>query len=295
MGATGGVGQGGSSVGGSGGQKTGALCFADLADGPIELPDYDALGANFGNHCFGTDHQDIEGVERLVILGDSISHGTFPTPADQFWANQFNNYMQNRFPGVEFQNCAKDGAETDDLDGQIDACFPGGVEQKKTLIAFTMGGNDIKSFAGDPLPQAMAGVDQSIANLDAALGRLTDPSMFPNGSYVIFANVYEYTDMSGNLSSCLLANLIGLSGNWIEGAEALMHMHEGYMSAAIKYGVDMVFMQEHFCGHGYAAGDASLQCYRGPGAANWFDASCIHPTPEGHTQITGLFKSVVEQ
>ena len=37
--------------------------------------DYAAQGATIGGHCSGTNQQDIEGVERVVFLGDSITVG----------------------------------------------------------------------------------------------------------------------------------------------------------------------------------------------------------------------------
>ena len=43
---------------------------------------------------------------------------------------------------------------------------------------------------------------------------LKDPVNFPNGSFVVFANIYEYTDLMANLDACPTAGLIGLSGTW---------------------------------------------------------------------------------
>jgi hypothetical protein len=67
------------------------------------------------------------------------------------------------------------------------------------------------------------------------------------------------------------------------------------MKIAVDTGSDMIFMEENFCGHGYKAADATLQCYRGPGATNYFDPTCIHPNAEGAGVIANLFFDTINQ
>jgi hypothetical protein len=143
--------------------------------------------------------------------------------------------------------------------------------------------------------EANAEADQSVAEMRAAVEWLKDPVNFPNGSYVVFANVYEYTDLTADLSSCPTANLIGLSGEYMTGVAALTKMREGYMKIAVDTQTDMLFMGESFCGHGYHAGDTNSQCYRGPNTPNWFDISCIHPTPVGHGVIADEFMMLIDE
>ncbi len=52
-------------------------------------------------------------------------------------------------------------------------------------------------------------------------------------------------------------------------------------------------MLESFCGHGFYAGDPTNECYRGPDAEVWFDATCIHPNPAGHAAISDMVLDVV--
>ena len=73
-----------------------------------------------------------------------------------------------------------------------------------------------------------------------------------------------------------------------------MHYQEQIMKVVVDTKIDMVFLLEHFCGHGYKKDDATLQCYRGPGTEMWFDLSCIHPNPTGPGQIAKLFGAVIE-
>ena len=54
-------------------------CFPGLGDDALRFPVYDDLGVVAGRHCSGTDHQDIQDIEKVVFLGDSITAGT-PRP-----------------------------------------------------------------------------------------------------------------------------------------------------------------------------------------------------------------------
>jgi hypothetical protein len=181
---------------------------------------------------------------------------------------------------------------------QIANCFPNGTEPKRTLIVTTMGGNDIASWAKDKLPtdQAIAQADQAAQLLREAIDWFyADPARFPNGVFVVFANVYEYTDATADLSSCPLAGTNGLSGIWSEGIPAIFHFEEQYMKIAVETQTDMIFLLETFCGHGYHNEDTASQCYRGPGTPRWFDFTCIHPTPEGHGVLADLFYSTIDE
>jgi hypothetical protein len=124
----------------------------------------------------------------------------------------------------------------------------------------------------------------------AAVQWLKDPAHFPNGSAVVIADVYEFTDRTADLSSCVLG---GFMGSWPEGGPVLAHLEEQYMKIVVDARADMIFMAETFCGHGFHAADTASPCYRGPGSPVWFDFTCFHPTPDGHTQIADLFMDTI--
>jgi lysophospholipase L1-like esterase len=63
---------------------------------------------------------------------------------------------------------------------------------------------------------------------------------------------------------------------------------------AAETSTDMLFMNENFCGHGFAKDDTSGPCHRGAGAELWFDPTCIHPNAEGHAAIARMFLEVVD-
>jgi lysophospholipase L1-like esterase len=274
-------------------------CFADQLT--AVRPDYTQYNPVLGHHCHGTNHQDIDGIERVVFLGDSVTTGTPPSLLTEFYRALMANELTMRFgDDLIVENCSKFGARTDDffrMDSQLGRCFPDGGSDLTTLTVFTIGGNDFFAWAEDALttPQAVAAANQAADLLDEAVAWMVDPARFPNGNYVIFANPYEYTDATGDLASCELAERIGLRGNWLVGADAVITIAERFMQTAVKYQVDMIFTLEAFCGHGFRADDPEGPCYRGPGTETWFDFTCIHPTPTGHAAIAEMFMAVVDQ
>lgn len=67
------------------------------------------------------------------------------------------------------------------------------------------------------------------------------------------------------------------------------------MNLAVQSGTDIIFMLEHFCGHGFHYDDPTTECYKGPDAERWFDDTCIHPNPTGHEVIAEMFMSVIDE
>jgi lysophospholipase L1-like esterase len=294
---------------------------------PSMMPDYDQYGPTIGADCLGTAHQRIDGIERVVFLGDSITVGTPPWSNEELYRSLVADALAARFSleppswqwksydifggtsGVQtsgaFSSCAYWGARTDDFlreGGQIENCFPDSEMDKRTLVIITMGGNDIFKIAergieGATVEELWDQTRQFVQYMRDAVEWFRTPGRFPNGVYVVFANIYEYTDGTGDLSSCPAAALAGLVGEW-ENPEALSSMliwaDEQFLALAVETGTDMVFMLEEFCGHGYRNTDPQVECYRGPDAERWFDLTCIHPNPLGHAALAEMFLSVVD-
>ncbi len=295
-----GAGTGAGTGTGTGVALTAAKCFEGLT-GKVAGPDYDQFKPVLSKTCLGTHHQDIKGVQKLVFLGDSITEGTPPSLPAQFYRSILTEDLRKKFgASLEVKNCAAWGARMDDLlEGkkEIAECFPAAVEPKRTLVVMTMGGNDISNWAKDKLDAktAIAEADKAVALLRAAMVWLKkDPKRFPAGVDVVLTNVYEYTDTTGDLMSCPTAAVSGMSGRWAEGAPAVVHFQEQIMKVAVDVGIDMVFLLEDFCGHGFKNDDPKNQCYRGPNTPRWFDLTCIHPNPAGHAEIARLFRAVID-
>lgn len=276
-------------------------CFPGIGDPELPMPEYDRFGPEVGAHCAGTAHQDITGIERVVFVGDSITKGTPPTDERDYFRTRVGDGLAERFPGVEIVDCSEWGAETSDLlsgDEQLEACFDA-VNPERTLVIGTMGGNDMFEVAqrmrdGQTVQDVRPRLDASLADLDAALTWLEDPARFPAGAQVVLANVYEFTDATGDLASCPSSALLGMDFQVPEMREAYVHLDEGIMELAVDHRIDLMFMLEHFCGHGFNHDDPANECYRGPGTPLWFDGTCIHPNPDGHAAIADLFLTVID-
>ena len=291
-------------------------------------PDYTPFMPIMGSHCLGTNHQDIEDVERVVFLGDSITVGSPPTPTARFYRSQLADRLATRFDleapslvwkaanplagtsGVresgDFASCAEWGARTDDLarDGtQIADCLPASSHDQRTLVVITAGGNDVANIAeggtdGRSIDGLWMETREFVQLMRDAVEWIREPGRFRNGVYVVFANMFEFTDGTGDTSSCPAAELSGIGAPWEDPAalaEMVVWANEQYLDLAVDTDTDMIFLLESFCGHGHANDDETGPCYRGPGTPQWFDLTCIHPTPAGHEQIADMFMAVIEE
>lgn len=280
----------------------GPRCFADIFDPAAPGPNYDQFSPNVASHCFGTNHQTINGIEKVVFLGDSVTQGTPPTPLSERYRMRLGDLLEAQFGPLEIENCAAWGARTDDLldppHQQIHECFPS-AELKRTLVIMTIGGNDIAAVTkegsmGAPVDVTRPMVEEFVQKMRDAIHYLKDdPTRFPNGVFVIFANMYEFTDGTGDVTSCPAAGLAGFDAPWPDAEPLVIWANEQYMQIAVETGTDMIFMLEHFCGHGFYNEDPNNRCYRGPNTERWFDLTCIHPNPTGHGQIADMFMNVV--
>jgi lysophospholipase L1-like esterase len=327
--STGGV--GGAATGGAGGDRplTVAECYADEFVTPlVGGPDYDQYQPIVGSHCMGTNHQDIQAVERVVFLGDSVTVGTPPTLSADYYRSQLADALASHFgiaaPGPlwkaadvfngqslmqssgAFASCAKWGARTDDLlqdSSQIADCFPQGELAKTTLVVITVGGNDLSNLTQGAIDgktqQELWDQTSAFVELNRqAIEWFYEPGRFPNGVFVVFANMYEFTDGTGDVESCDVSGLAGFDEPIPapdELAQMVIWANEQYLKIAVDYGADMIFLLEDFCGHGFNAGDPAAPCYRGAGAETWFDLTCIHPNPTGHDHLTDMFMAVVSE
>jgi lysophospholipase L1-like esterase len=334
----------GTSSGSDGGSESGTTgdgippTFAECFEGQFvneasNLPDYDQFGPVIGDHCVGTNHQEISDIERVVFLGDSITVGSRPTLPQQHYRSVLADLLRDQY-GVafgdplseflwkaadpfsgqagqmtsgDFSSCARWGARNDDLPigvgTQLEDCFPEETRALRTLVVMTSGGNDVSSLAQDaiagvPIEDLWTTVEGFVALEREAVEWLTAPGQFPNGVFVVFANIYEFTDGTGDVMSCDVSGLAGFDQpvpNPAELAELILFANEQYMSIAVDTQTDMLFLLETFCGHGFGNEDPASPCYRGPDTPRWFDLTCIHPNPEGHGVIAGNFMSIVSE
>jgi lysophospholipase L1-like esterase len=325
-------------------QGIGPRCFPTIYDPNVPGPNYDQFKPTVGSHCFGTNHQAIQNIERVVFLGDSVTVGVpnlglnlvglgFPsgagTPDKDFYRSKLADALATKFglskPSAlwkavnpqagtsllqsdgAFASCARWGGRNDDLllppQKQLEVCIPPNDRTKRTLIVFTSGGNDLANLTKEAIAGASrTKLDQlaaeTVKNLEDAIVWIKTPGRFPNGVSVIYGNIYEFTDGTGDTSSCPAAQLAGFGSPPPDPAAltaVVSGIEEQYMRIAVQYGVDLIWMLEHFCGHGWKSDDASGRCYRGPNTPRYFDVSCTHPSTEGHQKIVDMFMAVVNE
>lgn len=315
------------SSGGETGEPPGVACIDDqYVNGPSPGPNYNDFDVELGSHCQGTNQQDITEIERVVFVGDSVTVGTPPTGAADFYRSLVADELATMFglqppeflwqqydpiggtsvlqESGDFASCAVWGARNDDLLTQLGDCFAPEDFQMRTLVITTMGGNDGAALAKDyldgvPLATVLEELDMMVAHHEMAIDWLVgDPGTFPNGVFVVNANVYEFTDATLDFLSCPAAGSAGFNSN-PEVPEILLGslklINEEYARIAAENGTDLVFMSEGFCGHGYHSTDPASPCYRGEGNENWFDFTCIHPTPSGHGALADMFINVIAE
>src|SRR5262245_18299037 len=87
-------------------------CFTGLTNPNHPHPSYDQFHPTWIADCTGTNVQDISGVEKLMFLGDSITAGTPPTLATDYYRTLVGNAMTAKFCALEIKDCSKWGAKT---------------------------------------------------------------------------------------------------------------------------------------------------------------------------------------
>ena len=323
--ADGGTADGGSDGGGSTGMDAFEECFEEISGDTGGFGPQYAEEMVIGSHCHGTDHQDIDNVERVVFLGDSVTVGTLPTDAGDWWRNLLADELSAEFglssPGWfwenvnlvdgttyivddgDFSSCAKWGARTDDLmqdNDQVITCLPEDEWDKETLVVMTIGGNDLNSLTegfmdGEDVDDLWEQTFDYMALMRESVEWIKEDGRFENGVHVVFTNLYEFTDATGDVTSCPLAGLAGYDAAVTDPAleEMVVWSMEEFMQIAVDTDSDMLFLLEAFCGHGYARDDETGRCYRGPEAELWFDETCIHPNAAGHDAIYEMFTAVI--
>jgi len=240
----------------------------------------------------GTNNQDIAGVERVIFLGDSITATPYFTPP---WSDRIRDELRGRFgSGLEIVNLARGGARTEHVLGsQLPSINT--ASTKKTLVMFTIGGNDALQVMGEDADTTLAHMLRKIGILEEIIQWLVDPAHFPGGVDVVYSNVYDPTDGVGDFTHCGVGVY---SEDWPEVVEVEPVLNARYLELAMTYGVDMLDLHGLFLGHGFHNNDAASPhychgCAPSCPCPRWFDFSCIHPNADGHENLAGFFYQMV--
>ena len=242
----------------------------------------------------GTNNQDIVGVTRVIFLGDSITAVPYLT---QTWSQRIQDDLQGLFgAGIEIRNYAVGGARTEDVLTEqllrIDT-----TSTLRTLVMFTIGGNDAVQVMGDDIASSLAHMETKMDNLRAILDWLYDPAHFPGGVYVVFGNIYDPTDGEGDFTHCGIGVF---STDWPETDTLAATVNSWFLDEAMARGADLLDMHGLFLGHGFNYRDTTNPYYcRGCDPSCpcplWFDFTCIHPNSDGHEALAGFFFGIVSR
>ena len=298
-------------------------CFPHIIEG-FGNPYTDSEHYPIDPTCSGTSHQDFSGIDHVIFLGDSITVGTYPTPSVDFYRNRLAAQLAEHYgltPPEEswqlvdyetdqsqvlrsgdFSSCARLGARTSELHDrstQLQSCFTEDLWDQNLLVIMTMGGNDLSTITqdiieGQPQESIWRLADRAVRNLDQGFAWLREPR-FTGRLQLVFSNLYEFTDGTGDAAACPMAEIFDLNVDvddpFLE--EIIIWLESQYFELAKRYDFDMLFMQENFCGHGFHNDNPDGRCYLGPNTERWFDNTCLHPNPTGHAKIAELFWNVI--
>ncbi len=295
-------------------------CFGMLLDDAPFVADYASFDPVLGRHCRGSDHQDIDAVEQVVFVGDALVAGLPQWQAHRLMRFELAERLSERFglhapepawqevdpltgqPALrrsgDFVACAHPSAAAADLlEGRrllIDCLLPD-EHQQRTLFVIAVGIHDVRRLTeslaegvGDA--QVLSAAGAPVDALERAVRWIKDPARFPAGSFAILANVPDWTDGRGDTAAC---------PNWPALAEdrqplfgrLMAQLNGQYMRVAVEQRVDLVFVQEHFCGHGRQFRNPDPLCLGVPEA--WVDDRCLFLRPPGDAALTRLFWDVI--
>jgi lysophospholipase L1-like esterase len=255
-----GIGGGGGGGGGAGGSTGGG---GGSGGGPVVLP------SSFATY---------------VVLGDSISAGGGLGPFFDklLYANDDATYpawtgldLKTKFGVQMVVTNSVAGSKTDNLVQQVSrlpATLPGPI-----LVTVTSGGNDLRAAA----TQAIQGTDGMYimtmrSNVDAFLNAIFTKDRFGAGVqvYVLFANIYDPTNSSGDFSGCPLPLALYKSNM----ANAIFaRWNQVFTDEVPKAGGLVEPLHDAFLGHGIHDTE------------NWFYRDCIHPNTTGNHQLRRMF------
>lgn len=245
---------------------------------------------------------------RNVLAQEFVARWGLSAP-DWFWENVSltSGESYTKLSG-DFGNCSKWGARTDDLakdNSQLADCIPEDQRDKHTLVVMTIGGNDLFNLLDHIKNQDVdeatmrAEWQEAIVDLQNAIHLLRDPTVFPGGVAIIVADIFDVTDATSaaDIARCEGAQAIGLSDPLVNPltAELAIQWQEALLQLSVDEQIDVAFMGEAFCGHGYNWDDATGRCYRGGDPNIYFDASCEHPSRYGHAAIAATMLGVVDE
>lgn len=237
---------------------------------------------------------EIDALERYVILGDSLSGGSFP---DRLYTR-----LAERYPGIDRQDEAHGGSEIGDvLDEQIPALHPHGGP---VLVTLTIGGNDFKAdpFAVIDEAASQSAAQQFEVDLTEAITRIE--ARYSGPLYILLANIYDPSDGEGLLHSREgldgdVCNMLFLVDDLGQGQTAMTNLATWNLTHdRVAESFESVTLWDNhalFLGHALNASNPQIQHYHPQNPSVWLLPDCAHPNELGHTEIAEHLWSMITE
>ena len=147
----------------------------------------------------------------------------------------------------DFSSCARLGARTSELHDrstQLQSCFTEDLWDQDLLVIMTMGGNDLSTITQDIIEgQSQESIwrlaERAVDNLDQ--GYLAARAALPGRLQLVFSNLYEFTDGTGDAAACPMAEVFDLNVDvddpFLE--EIIIWLESEYFELAKRYDFDM--------------------------------------------------------
>lgn len=201
---------------------------------------------------------------RVAALGASA---LFYRNDEAHWPDEIGNDLVSRFPAIEYENFAADGATIGDVFGeQLPRLTP---SEEPTLLTLTVGATDLFSaFSNRPKPSLAEGIARDVAEafeflVDAV--RRARPS-----SLLIVSTIYDPSDRTGRVRG-----IFDDPGSLQ--LRALDALNESIRKIATGTpGVLLAEVYGHFLGHGATAPEADQWYWR---------RSLLDPNARGASEI----------
>lgn len=195
---------------------------------------------------------------------------------DARWAEDQNDDLVSRYPGIAMQNLAADGATIGDVFGeQLTQLEP---SEDSTLVTLSVGGNDLLSaFSNRPRASLL---ERIAADVGDAYEFLLDEirRMRPN-SLILLTTIYDPSDGTGRIPGVLEdAGVLPLSV--LEGMNAhIAKLAEGTPNA------ELADVYSHFIGHGVSAQEPDRWYWR---------RSFVEPNAQGAHEIRRVWRNAID-
>lgn len=222
---------------------------------------------------------------RLIFLGDSIfgCSRVGGKTSDTCGPKVLHAALDERFPGLSYENHAVPGAVTHDLLDQmndIDAELPG-----HALVVLMAGGNDLKSLLfepGDAAAEQYEALRPSLVDdWTEVLAWLEEPGRFTDGVSVVLNTQYDILDDCGAFPFVFYS----------EEKRAILADYNALLAdLAAAEGRVLADHYPPFLGHGQQYLNQDCPWYV-PGASRWL-LDHIHPDVEGHAQMASIIDGV---